>query len=475
MDGLECSEILLSDTNNLDNDWFRLDSHFYEKKYIKLKQKLEDMPHWYMKEIVEKTIQTGHTPSMKNESFYGGTIPLIKTDNLRENFITDTFSDYLSEQGNAEIERTSLQEDDIITTIIGATEDVIARSALVLKEFLPANINQNIVQIRINRRIVPPAFVNAYINSCYGRNYLRYLSRQTEQVNLNCKEIENVLVPMFSESLYTLIDDCTKLAHSRQQQSRAAFYDAQEILQRKLGFYENEEKNSISVLDFSKSFKRFGRLDAEYYQPKYDVYIHMLHTADTVNSLCNIYDKNYIPENEFLYKYIELANVGLSGEISNVEYVKGSELPTRARRRVRAGQVIVSSVEGSLQSCALITDKFDGALCSTGFYVLTSDTINSETLLVLFKSEVMQALLKQRCSGTILAAITKDDLLSMPLPKIDDSIQAEIAGKVQMSFSLRRQSAQLLEYAKRAVEMANEQGENAALAWLNSKVSNAEV
>ena len=131
MDGLECSEILLSDTNNLDNDWFRLDSHFYEKKYIKLKQKLEDMPHWYMKEIVEKTIQTGHTPSMKNESFYGGTIPLIKTDNLRENFITDTFSDYLSEQGNAEIERTSLQEDDIITTIIGATEDVIARSALV--------------------------------------------------------------------------------------------------------------------------------------------------------------------------------------------------------------------------------------------------------------------------------------------------------------------------------------------------------
>ena len=63
----------------------------------------------------------------------------------------------------------------------------------------------------------------------------------------------------------------------------------------------------------------------------------------------------------------------------------------------------------------------------------------------------------------------------MPLPKIDDSIQAEIAGKVQMSFSLRRQSAQLLEYAKRAVEMAIEQGENAALAWLNSKVSNAEV
>ena len=81
----------------------------------------------------------------------------------------------------------------------------------------------------------------------------------------------------------------------------------------------------------------------------------------------------------------------------------------------------------------------------------------------------MQALLKQRCSGTILAAVTKDELLSMPLPSIDSNIQAEIARKIQISFSLRRQSTQLLEYAKRAVEMAIEQGEDAALTWLTEK------
>ena len=81
----------------------------------------------------------------------------------------------------------------------------------------------------------------------------------------------------------------------------------------------------------------------------------------------------------------------------------------------------------------------------------------------------------QRCSGTILAAITKDELLSMPLPQIDNSIQTEIAEKVQMSFSLRRQSTQLLEYAKRAVEMAIEQGENAALAWLSGKIPTVEA
>ena len=78
--------------------------------------------------------------------------------------------------------------------------------------------------------------------------------------------------------------------------------------------------------------------------------------------------------------------------------------------------------------------------------------------------------MKQRCSGTILTAISKDELLSMPLPMIDGDIQKEIAVKVQEAFTLRKQSKQLLEYAKQAVEMAIEQGEDVVLAWLKDKI-----
>ena len=58
----------------------------------------------------------------------------------------------------------------------------------------------------------------------------------------------------------------------------------------------------------------------------------------------------------------------------------------------------------------------------------------------------------------------------MPLPRIDENVQREIAVKVRQSFELRDKSKQLLEYAKQAVEMAIEQGEDIALAWLKSKV-----
>lgn len=57
------------------------------------------------------------------------------------------------------------------------------------------------------------------------------------------------------------------------------------------------------------------------------------------------------------------------------------------------------------------------------------------------------------------------------IPVLDMDIQKEIATKVQESFALRKQSKQLLEYAKQAVEMAIEQGEDVAMEWLKDKVN----
>lgn len=469
MDGLECSEVMISQVRQYAP--FRIDSHFYEKQYEKLKLTLSHFRSASLKELVKKPIQTGHTPSMAVSSYYGGSIALIKTDNLHDNSISTVFSDYLTVEGNAVISRTELAEKDIITTIIGATEHVIARSAIVTLEYLPSNINQNIVQIRINCEKIAPEFVNIYLNTKYGKGYLVFLSRQTEQYNLNCREIEMVPIPLLSDNFQKEIVRVVLDAQKYQNNSRVQYKNAESILSELIDIHTSlQNQPNFSVKKISKSFVQTGRLDAEYYQSKYEAIVKKLNTRETVLSLCNLHDKNYNPDAKQTYQYIELADVGQSGDISDVDIQHGSDLPTRARRIVKSGQVIVPSVEGSLQSCALITDEYDGVLCSTGFYVLDSDCINSETLLVLFKSEPIQALMKQRCSGTILTAISKDELFSMPLPMIDDDIQEEIAAKVQESFALRKQSKQLLEYAKQAVEMAIEQGEDVALAWLKDKI-----
>jgi len=235
--------------------------------------------------------------------------------------------------------------------------------------------------------------------------------------------------------------------------------------------------NSVDVTDVNVSQKRFsdfvnsGRLDAEYYQPKYDEIVDKISQypcgQNTIGKLFILRDRNFLPDNDIQYKYIELSNIGANGEISGYTYEFGSNLPSRARRIVHTGDIIISSIEGSLQSCAIVTDEYDGALCSTGFYVLTPRIINSETSLVLFKSAAVQSLLKRACTGTILTAVNKDEFVNINLPIINRDIQNKIADIIQQSTAFRSESHRLLDLAKTAVETALEKGENLAMKLLN--------
>ncbi len=163
LEGLEAVELRYSFVKSESLD-FRIESEFFKKEYRILKDKLLSKPHETLLHFLKQPIQTGHTPSMQNPNFYGGEIKFIKTDNLRDNFIKPSFNHYLSVEGNHEIIRTFLNEKDIITTIIGATHDVIARSCIINLEILPANINQNIALFRVNKDMISPEFLNIYLS-----------------------------------------------------------------------------------------------------------------------------------------------------------------------------------------------------------------------------------------------------------------------------------------------------------------------
>ena len=75
-------------------------------------------------------------------------------------------------------------------------------------------------------------------------------------------------------------------------------------------------------------------------------------------------------------------------------------------------------------------------------------------------------LMKKGCSGTILTAISKNELEKIPLPLITEDVQKEIAQKVQQSFSLRSESKHLLELARQVVEIAIGEGEETALKFI---------
>jgi type I restriction enzyme, S subunit len=59
------------------------------------------------------------------------------------------------------------------------------------------------------------------------------------------------------------------------------------------------------------------------------------------------------------------------------------------------------------------------------------------------------------------------------VPLVDMTIQTKIADLVQQSFTLKAENERLLDVAKRAIEIAIEQNEQAALDFIARKSNNA--
>lgn len=314
-------------------------------------------------------------------------------------------------------------------------------------------------------------------HSQYGTEHPRFY-----EFVLNEMPIPNALL-----ALNNYIDLIMKKAYEILETSKVLYKEAQELLYKELELdFKNPLKSllksslqakkpselanindiskkyphlNISVRPLSKSLYKSGRLDSEYYQSKYDLMETKI--KDYKGGYCKlqpseIKDFNFTPKAQEKYRYIELANIGNNGNISEPLEDFGENLPTRARRKVKTGDFIMSSIEGSLTSCALITPEFDNCVVSTGFYVLNSAQLNGETLLVLFKCEFFQEYLKKFPSGTILTAISKDELQNILIPKIATATQEQIALKIQKSFTLRAKSKDLLQNAKIKLENAIE-------------------
>ena len=329
-----------------------------------------------------------------------------------------------------------------------------------------------LVRMVPNQELVTPEYLTAFLNTKYGIIDVKRRARVSiNQSNVNAEELKRVEMPLFTHQLQSKVSKAFDAAFDMNKQSSQFHEEAQNLLLTELGLNDWQPKHQLTFIKNFSDTCEAGRIDAEYFQPKYDEIINAIKAYkggwDRLENLVKIKKSNFMPKDARPYQYIEISNIGMNGEITDCVVDEGHNLPSRARRKVNSGDVIVSSIEGSLTSIALIENAYNNALCSTGFHVVSPEEFNSESFLVLLKNLVGQMQLKKGCSGTILTAINHESFRNIILPKIIEDKQIEIQQKVTEYFDLRKKSKQLLENAKCAVEMAIEKDEGQAIEWLD--------
>ena len=120
--------------------------------------------------------------------------------------------------------------------------------------------------------------------------------------------------------------------------------------------------------------------------------------------------------------YVEISGVSLLRGIEEIERISFGQAPSRARRKARSGDILISTVRTYLRAIAKVDEAFSDLIVSTGFCVVRpNDDVDSGFLGWAAMSEPFVSQVVARSVGVSYPAINASELVTieMPLPPLD--------------------------------------------------------
>ena len=121
---------------------------------------------------------------------------------------------------------------------------------------------------------------------------------------------------------------------------------------------------------------------------------------------------------DFEMSYIDIGNVDSSGRISECASYRFEDAPSRARRLVRDGDVVISTVRTYLQAITQIHEPPDNLVVSTGFAVVRplEDRFDARYCRFALREPAFLAEVEKCSVGVNYPAINATDLADIPIP-----------------------------------------------------------
>jgi type I restriction enzyme, S subunit len=450
------------------NEEFRIDSEYYSPDNLKREDAVLKHNHEYLGSLCDliagpfgSTVTTERYDENSGKRY-------IRGKDIQTPFVVDADPVFIEEELFAGLPQFHLKENDILLTVVGMK---FGKVAIISNENIPSIFSCKSTLIR-NAKI-NVWYLLTYLSCDVGYGLVRRGQRGAAQPGINLFDIKTVPVPIFSEDFHSKVEYLIKTAKDILRKSTASFVAAQDILLSEIGLACWQPKHQLSFIKNHSDIEQAGRVDAEYFQPKYEeieqTIKKYLGGYSTIGQEFSQNKSTFKVDVKKIYRYVEIGSVNVSnGEILASEVI-GEELPANAKRALRKNDVIVSKVRTYRGAITIVEES--GYVGSGAFTVLRENGwVNKETLLAFLHSKPLLAWSLKPNTGTSYPVIIDNDILNLPIPLIPESKQTEIQQKVTESFALRKQSKQLLECGKRAVEIAIEKDEKAAIDWLKDQV-----
>lgn len=459
MEGLEIKEKKLYEV--LSNKDFRIDSSFYTKEPKK-------NPDLIYAKIGEHLISSQYGISIEMNTDSVG-YPIYRMNEIHD-MLCDLDVDKCADITQAEYDRFALKDRDVLFNRTNSFEWVGRTGIYYQNDDIQRTFASYLVRLNPKDSILPE-YLCAYLNCKYGEWDVKRRARQSiNQTNVNPEEVKEIEIPILDIDLQQKIRCCFTQANSLRILSQKTYSEAELILHNELGI------NSIAVTDVNVSQKRFsdfinsGRLDAEYYQPKYDDLFSRLSKFETKRLGDIVQIRKSIEPGSEAYQnqgipFIRVSNLSKFGFSDTEIHLSPDEYGDVIRPKQNT---ILLSKDGSVGIAYKVEQDMDVITSGAILHLTITDNEFMPDYLTLVLNSVIVAMQAERdAGGSIIQHWKPSEIENVIIPKLSQEIQQEITNKVKESFALRRESKRLLDLAKTAVETAIEQGENAALRLLD--------
>ena len=293
------------------------------------------------------------------------------------------------------------------------------------------------------------------------------------QPHLSPSYLYQLPIPRFAPNFENLIDILINDSEKCREDSQVLYHQTEKLVLSECKLDIWSPKHQLSFVRHYFDTKQSERIDAEYYQPKYNEIIAVIKNYkggwDLIKNQFKLNKSSFNIIRDKMYNYLEISGVNVSNGEIDIINVEASELPVNAKIKLEKGNLVVSRVR-TYRGAVAIIDR-NSIIGSGAFTVLQENgVINKETLLVLLKSLPYSQLSLKFSRGTSYPVLMDKDILNFPIPIFEKQFQNKVVDNISFSIKLLQKSNALLEIAKKSVEMAIELDESIAEKWINEEL-----
>jgi restriction endonuclease S subunit len=457
--GLEVSEVFKSELERTK----RIDSEFYKKENLQIINFLKQKTLKNLTEVVH--ISDGNHMSI-SEEFIDKGIPYYRGQDIHNFFIENASPVCIPEKiyDAPVLQRSHLIKNDILLSIVGT----IGKIALVTTND-KATCSCKLAILR-PKNSISSELLAIFLISKYGQNQIQKFIRGAVQMGLILEDMDQLFIPIFTTEFDSQISKKVQSSKEYANKSQSLYRRAEELLLETIGLSNFKlSSKATNIKSFKNSFFKTGRLDAEYYQPKYEELINKVKKQPYSLMSDLIIIKKSIEPGSDVYSdqglpFIRVSDYDKFGIykpekcLSNSFYKENASLLECLYPKK---ETILFSKDGSVGTAYMMCENMQAVTSGAILHLTIKNKakVLPEYLTLVLNSEVVKKQAERDVGGSIILHWRINEIEKVVIPIVSMRIQRQIVNLIDESFTLRRKSEELLGEAKTLVENEIE-GEN---------------